>query len=102
VVKFAATRSRYYQALYRDRDLDEPNIETLKALPPTTKQQLMDHFDEWGTDRSVTRAAVEGLVGDPIASVFWTGLRSGRPRAPPDSLACSCTMQARWRCAKPS
>ena len=34
-------------------------------LPPVTKPQLMQHFDDWVTDRTITRAAVQDFLADP-------------------------------------
>lgn len=46
----------------------------LADFPPTTKQELMAGFDDWATDRRITRAAAEAFVADPsrVASP-WMG-----------------------------
>lgn len=62
LVAYARERSPYFRALYEglpDR-VDDPTV-----LPVTSKRELMDHFDEWMTDRSVTWASVSEQLADP-------------------------------------
>jgi phenylacetate-coenzyme A ligase PaaK-like adenylate-forming protein len=60
-VQFARTNSPYYQRLYRDLP---DGVQDLSQLPPVTKMELMEHFDDWMTDRAVTKAGVEAFVSD--------------------------------------
>lgn len=62
IVAFARARSPFYRRLYEglpDRVVD-PSF-----LPATTKSALMAEFDDWVTDRAVTRRLVDALVADP-------------------------------------
>jgi phenylacetate-coenzyme A ligase PaaK-like adenylate-forming protein len=59
----ARTRSPFYQRLYRGLPA---NGVALRDLPPVTKPELMAAFDDWVTDRGVTRAGVEAFVADPV------------------------------------
>ena len=61
LVRFARARSPFYRALYRDLPED---VEDLRQLPPVTKPGLMASFDDWVTDRKVTRAEVEAFMTD--------------------------------------
>lgn len=62
MIGYARARSPFYRKLYADlpSGAADPGV-----LPPVTKPQLMEHFDEVVTDRSVTRAAVEQFPADP-------------------------------------
>ncbi|MEV0083687.1 phenylacetate--CoA ligase family protein [Saccharopolyspora sp. NPDC050642] len=61
-VAHARANSPYYRELYRDLPaaVDDPAL-----LPVTDKKTLMGHFDDWVTDRRVTRERVEAFVADP-------------------------------------
>lgn len=62
IVAFARTRSPFYRRLYEglpDRVRD-PSF-----LPVTNKAVLMAQFDDWVTDRAVTRRLVDDVVADP-------------------------------------
>lgn len=61
MVRHARTSSPYYRRHYRGL----PGGGRLTDLPPVAKPELMDNFDEWVTDPSVTRAAVEDFIADP-------------------------------------
>jgi phenylacetate-CoA ligase len=37
----------------------------LDALEPVQKSELMQHFDDWATDRLITRASVDDFLADP-------------------------------------
>ncbi len=54
--------SPFYRELYRD--LPE-RVTDVTALPVTDKARLMDRFDDWSTDRAVTRAAVTAHLERP-------------------------------------
>lgn len=61
---------------------------TLAELAPIDKAELMQRFDDWATDRAITRAGVEAFVADParVADAYlgrylvWTS--SGTSGAP--------------------
>lgn len=47
---------------------------TLAELEPVTKAELMQGFDDWATDRAITRAGAEALLADPDAvGDAWLG-----------------------------
>ncbi|MDX1815878.1 MAG: phenylacetate--CoA ligase family protein, partial [Thermodesulfobacteriota bacterium] len=71
----------------RYEHLSDPAPE-LQSLPPVTKQELMENFDEWVTDPAVAQDGVERFVGDRTRIgtrylgsyiVFATSGTSGRP-----------------------
>lgn len=62
MVKFARQNSPYYKKLYEG--LPE-NIEDVSLLPATNKKKLMEFFDDWCTDRTVTLSKVRDLVSNP-------------------------------------
>ena len=63
--RFAALpRAARAAPLYRER-LRDARVETLDQLPalaPVDKVELMRRFDDWATDRAVTREAVERFL----------------------------------------
>lgn len=69
LVAYARAHSPFYRQLYKDLrdDVRDPT-----QLPVTNKSALMAHFDEWVTDRAVTRGLVDDFVADPsrIGSSF--------------------------------
>lgn len=59
---FCAKReSPYFAKLYAD----VPENFSLADLPPTDKPTMMEHWDEWITDRDVTLAQVQAFMGGP-------------------------------------
>jgi phenylacetate-coenzyme A ligase PaaK-like adenylate-forming protein len=60
-VRFARTSSPYYQRLYQQLPA---TVQDLAALPVVRKAELMEHFDDWVTDRAITRAGVERFLAD--------------------------------------
>lgn len=75
--------------LYRQR-LSRTHVSGINGLPtlePVDKAELMQRFDEWATDRAVTRHAVEQFLGDSqLGDAFlgrylvWTSSgTSGKP-----------------------
>jgi phenylacetate-coenzyme A ligase PaaK-like adenylate-forming protein len=56
---------------YRQRN---PGARELADFRPVSKAELMANFDEWATDRRITRAAAQAFVADPqcIADA-WLG-----------------------------
>ena len=67
LVRHARAASPLYRDLYRGID---PNGFELSDLPPVTKAQLMERFDDWVTDPRLKLADVErhleGLAGDGL------------------------------------
>ncbi|WHT16808.1 phenylacetate--CoA ligase family protein [Crossiella sp. CA-258035] len=61
LVSFARAGSPFYRAHYADLLRDY----RLTDLPPTSKPELMDRFDEWVTDPAVRLAEVEAHLADP-------------------------------------
>ena len=61
VVRLAHDRSPFYRSLYRELDLDEGST---SAVPVVTKRQLMEHFDDWVTDRAIRLSDVEAFLAD--------------------------------------
>ena len=57
-------RSRTLSPLFSELYADIDNRVTLQGLPVTTKPMLLDRFDEWCTDRAVTRAAIDEFIAD--------------------------------------
>lgn len=68
LVGHAAAKSQFFARRYAGVELDRF---TLSDLPPTTKEELRDHFDEAVTDRSVTLAGVSRFTGDPANLGRW-------------------------------
>ncbi len=61
LVTYARTHSRFYAEKYRH--LPE-NITDVHQLPPITKTELMEHFDDIVTDTAVNRRDVEIFLAD--------------------------------------
>src|SRR5437660_2638965 len=59
--QFTRAHSPYYQRLYSQLP---DGVQDLSRLPIVTKPALMEHFDNWVTDRAVTRAGVERFLED--------------------------------------
>lgn len=60
LISYAKENSPYFAKLYADIDENAP----LSALPVTNKKEMMTHFDQWMTDRSITKAKVEHFMSD--------------------------------------
>ena len=60
LVRFARERSPVYQKLYADIG----DGFSLTDLPPVSKPELMAHFDDVLTDRSITMERIEGFTRD--------------------------------------
>jgi phenylacetate-coenzyme A ligase PaaK-like adenylate-forming protein len=60
LVAHAREHSPFYRDLYRDVSPDAQ----LGDLPPVRKRALMARFDEWATDRRITRADLERFLAD--------------------------------------
>ncbi|HEU5377648.1 MAG TPA: hypothetical protein VFV38_19665 [Ktedonobacteraceae bacterium] len=61
LIHIARTSSPFYQRLYSH--LPDP-IADFERLPPVTKPQLMENFDDWAIDRAVTRESAEAFLAD--------------------------------------
>ncbi len=62
LLRHARAHSPFYQRLYGGLPIEDV---ARSDLPPVSKRQLMAAFDDWVTDRSITRADVEAFVADP-------------------------------------
>ena len=60
LVRFARERSPFYQKLYADIGNDF----SLTDLPPVGKPELMAHFDDVLTDRSITMERIDAFTQD--------------------------------------
>ena len=85
LVAFARTCSPYYRRLYKDLPA---NVCDPHFLPPITKPQLVENFDEWVTDPAVTKQHVESfvsdasLVGTPYLGRYLVATTSGTTGTP--------------------
>jgi phenylacetate-CoA ligase len=61
LINFVRKRSRFYRDHYKDLPVD---LCDLQRLPPVSKRELMENFDDWVTDPIVTRAGVDTFVTD--------------------------------------
>ncbi|MCI5957872.1 MAG: hypothetical protein MRZ54_12905 [Clostridiales bacterium] len=59
-IAYAKKNSPYFAKLYQGIDSGC----ALSDLPTTNKSAMAKHFDEWFTDRSITRKAVECFMSD--------------------------------------
>ena len=84
MVAWAREQSPYYAQLYKDVGTDF----TLSDLPPVNKLELMAHWDQWVTDRSLSLSDVEAFmsnldnIGRKFAGkylVFTTSGSTGNP-----------------------
>lgn len=79
--------ARAHSPFYRERYRGLPTDPALADLPPVARSELMSRFDDWGTDRQVSRAGVEAfLARRPVGSAYlgryraWTSSgTSGTP-----------------------
>lgn len=60
LIAYVKANSPYFAKLYQDLDETMP----LSSFPATNKVEMMSHFDEWMTDRSITREKVDGFMSD--------------------------------------
>ena len=60
LVRYARENSPFYRAHLANVAEGAP----LAGLPPVTRQRLMSRFDDWSTDRRVTRHAAEVFLAD--------------------------------------
>jgi Coenzyme F390 synthetase len=60
IVSYAKQNSPYYKELYKNiGDKFE-----LSCLPPTNKKELMAHFEDWVTDRSIKLSAINEFMNE--------------------------------------
>jgi phenylacetate-coenzyme A ligase PaaK-like adenylate-forming protein len=62
LIAFARARSPFYRGRYPG---GPDGWATLRAVPPLSRRELMDRFDEIVTDPRVTRAGVEAFLAGP-------------------------------------
>ena len=85
LVAFARANSRFYAEKYHG--LPE-NITDVRLLPPVTKVELMEHFDDVVTDPSVRKADVMkyisdlGNIGKPFMGKYMVWTTSGTTGTP--------------------
>jgi phenylacetate-CoA ligase len=85
LVRFARVNSRFYAEKYRG--LPE-TITDVRMLPPVTKVELMDHFDDVITDPSVRKEGVLkhisdlGNIGKPFLGKYMVWTTSGTTGTP--------------------
>ena len=61
MVEWARKNSPYYAELYKNL----PENYSLTDLPTVNKRQLMEHWNDWITDRNLTLSEVEKFMEDP-------------------------------------
>lgn len=85
LVAFARANSRFYAEKYRG--LPE-TVSDVRQLPPVTKPELMEHFDEVITDPAVRKADVQthiadlGNLGKPYLGKYMVWTTSGTTGTP--------------------
>lgn len=62
LIKIAAARSPFYRNKYSGIDLDTCRI---ADLPTLTKAEMMEHFDDFLTDRSITQKRLQDFMDGP-------------------------------------
>jgi len=61
MIAFARAQSPFYEDFYSSLPA---GIRDLQDLPPVSKSDLMESFDDWVTDPKVTKAGAEAFVAD--------------------------------------
>ncbi|MCB5237039.1 MULTISPECIES: phenylacetate--CoA ligase family protein [Bacillaceae] len=61
LISFARSNSQYYAQKYSE--LPE-RISSIQQIPPVTKSELMDHFNDWVTDPEITIEGVKEFVSN--------------------------------------
>src|SRR5687767_3524828 len=61
LLRFARQRSPLYHDLFRSVPASSA---TMADYPPVSKLQLAERFDDWVTDRAVTRAGLTAFMAD--------------------------------------
>jgi phenylacetate-CoA ligase len=62
LLRYARKRSPFLAEYYKD--VPEENVK-IEDIPPITKRQIMENFDDYCTDRSVRKAELGRFVRDP-------------------------------------
>ncbi len=70
MVRFAQQRSPFFAEHYAGIDPSAPDF-SIEALPPTSKEMLMDNFDRVVTDRRLKLADVQRWVSSPEKVGQW-------------------------------
>lgn len=60
LISYAKSNSPYFAKLYQNVDENAP----LSSLPATDKIEMMTYFDEWLTDRSISKDKVDRFMAD--------------------------------------
>ncbi len=60
LIAYVKKNSPYFSELYKNLDEKMP----LESFPITTKSDMMNNFDKWMTDTSITREKVENFMSD--------------------------------------
>jgi phenylacetate-coenzyme A ligase PaaK-like adenylate-forming protein len=76
---FTWQRSPFYRRRWGERP---PRAEDLPRLEPLTKAELSEHYDEILTERSLSRAALQGLLGKPRQGPYVVLATSGTTGEP--------------------
>lgn len=61
----AKKNSPFYRDLYKDINIDKITIDNIGLLPPLNKHTLLEEFDEWTCDRSITKTAITEFADKP-------------------------------------
>lgn len=84
LIAYVKKHSPYFADIYKDFDENTP----LSSLPVTNKEEMMAHFDEWMTDRSITKEDIYRFISDDSNinkklngkyMVFTTAGSTGKP-----------------------
>ena len=73
VLRQASERSPWFRARLADLDVNRVSEEDLRRLPPMTKDDLMEHFDEIVTDRRLSLDAVERHLERATGDAYLRG-----------------------------
>lgn len=57
--------ARQHSPVYSARCAQQHQMPSLQDFEPVEKAELMHRFDDWATDRDITRASVEAFLADP-------------------------------------
>lgn len=77
MIAFARAQSPFYEDFYSSLPA---GIRDLQDLPPVSRSDLMESFDDWVTDPKVTKAGAEAFVADLDLVGDYRRTRYLRPR----------------------
>lgn len=82
IIKYAREHSDYYRKLYEGIDIEHVN---LNELPPVTKVDLMNHFNDWVTDKSINKEELDEFTShkENIGKSLKTNILCIKPPALP-------------------